>query len=385
MSFRPSAVVFAVVVVVAVSIAGCREAADGLVAERLDATMTILPDGSLEVEEQWLMRAHAGAALRFRRHTPLTRHDGVIAVEGAMDGKPSPKGTAPGEITVAEGPALDAEWAFTSPEGSRHLFVLRYRLTGAVAISGIRGQVSTPLLAPSGFEIESATIALKVPPGSVLLEDPWVEEAGWDVERRADGLVATRRSIGRDEFTTPGAAFTIDTMAAEEPRWQYHARRARDLIPAFISAALFLLVIAAGAVGMIRLKYPPGRSRRAESDGQPLPGDVAQALVRGRLRRDVLPSLIAAGLVDVERMNVARDLRRTAIVTVLFGVAAWIFVSATLAHLGPWPLAIPAGILVSGLMFGVAGRRFSILSQAGVEARERMLYSARVRGGRTSA
>jgi len=70
---------------------------------------------------------------------------------------------------------------------------------------------------------------------------------------------------------------------------------------------------------------------------------------------------------------------------VLFGAASWVFTSMTLAHLGPWPLAIPIGILVSGVMFEVAGRRFSILSQKGMEAQERMLYSARVRNGRTSA
>ena len=245
MSIRPSVVALAAVLLGAVSIGGCRQPPSGLIAERLDAALTLLPDGSLEGEEEWRVRTEASAAANFRRYIPAEGYDDVVAVQGAMDGQPSPVGTAPGQLAVAKGQALDVAWTFASQADARHTFVVRYRLKGAVSVSGIRGQLSVRLLPPRDFVIESATITLKLPAGAVLLEDPWVEEAGWDVERRADGLIASRRNIAREESATPGATFTIDTMTAGEPSWQYFRRRSRDLMPAFISGGLFLLVIGA--------------------------------------------------------------------------------------------------------------------------------------------
>ena len=384
MSIRP-AVILAAVLLAAGALAGCRQPPAGLVAESMNATLTVLPDGSLEVEEQWSVRSDDGGVAHFRRYTPVSRHDGVAGIEGALDGRPSQIGTAPADLSVGKGPALDAEWTFTSQAGARHTCVLRYRLKGAVAVSGIRGEVSTRLVAPREFAIEAATIALKLPAGAVLLEEPWVEEPGWDVERRPDGLIATRRNIGPDESVTPGATFTIDTMVAGEPSWQYFERRSGDLLPAFVSGGLFLLVIGAGVIGMVRMKYRPWPIRPLDGEPSGLAPDLERALLANRYTAQELPRLVSAGLIDAERMQVARDLRRAAIATLVFGAASLIFTSVTFAHLGPWPLAIPIGILVSGLMFAVEGRRFSILSQAGADARQRMLYSARIRGGPTTA
>jgi hypothetical protein len=96
---------------------------------------------------------------------------------------------------------------------------------------------------------------MTIPPGAILLDDPWVEEADWQVKRLPMGLEA-HGAIRNGETATPGATFTIDTMTAGEPSWQYYQGRSRDLIPAFISGGLFLLVIGAGVVAMVRMKYP---------------------------------------------------------------------------------------------------------------------------------
>ena len=136
---------------------------------------------------------------------------------------------------------------------------------------------------------------------------------------------------------------------------------------------------------MVRIKYRPWPVGPADGDAHALAPDLERALMAQKYDANVLPRLASEGLIDSERMQVARDLRRAAIATIVFGAASWIFTSMTFAHLGPWPLALPIGIVGSGLMFAVTSRRFSILSQAGVDARQRMLYSARIRGGPTSA
>ena len=422
----------------------CQSSSEGIVAERLQAVLTILADGSIDVEEQWRVRFDSDAATVFARSTPVSRHDGAFAVEGTMDGRPSAKGREPGQLRVSKGPSLDARWTLPPRPAGTHSFVLRYRTAGAVEVSGIRGIVSSRVLAPRGYDIESAEITLKLPAGAVFLGDPWVEEAGWTVERRLDEVFASRRNVARDEWATIGATFTIDTMAASEPAWQYHERRARDLMPAFLSAGLFLAVIGAGVIGMLRLKHPPARARPwapAESNAAITPamalvlergqcrGDLAELLAtaagldapgrdlttgmtahervladerwyqknadtstfalpgrqRKRFQAALLQDLIDAGLVDAERVSAVRDLRRAGFVTLLFGALTWIVASVAFDQFGLWPLSIPIGMLASGLMFVLASPRLPILSQNGVEARERVLYSARVRDGRTSA
>ncbi len=423
----------------------CRPASNGIVAERLHAVLTILVDGSIDVEEQWRVRFDSGAATVFTRSTPVSRHDGAFAVEGAMDGRPSAKGREAGQLLVSKGPALDAHWTLAPHTTGTHSFVLRYRTAGAVEVSGIRGVVSSRVLAPRGYDIEAADLTLKLPAGAVFLGDPWVEEAGWTVERRPDEVFASRLNVARNEWATIGATFTIDTMSAGEPAWQYHERRARDLMPAFLSAGLFLAVIGAGVVGMLRLKYPPARARAGapvETNAAMTPamvlvlergqcrGDMAELLAaaagldapgrdlttgalaahervladerwyqktansstfalprrqRMHFRAALLQDLVDAGLVDAERVAAVRDLRRAAVVTLLFGALTWVIASVAFDQFGLWPLSIPIGMLSSGLMFLFAAPRVPILSQNGVEARGRVLYFARVRDGRTSA
>jgi hypothetical protein len=106
--------------------------------------------------------------------------------------------------------------------------------------------------------------------------------------------------------------------------------------------------------------------------------------VRARFRRALIEDMVAAGLVDLERVHAVRDLRRAGWFTLAFGAVSWFAVSLTLGHFGPWPLSMPAGVLLSGVMFLAGSRRVSILSQNGMRARARVLYSARVRDGRAS-
>src|SRR6185436_11605303 len=112
-------------------------------------------------------------------------------------GKPFPRGGGVNELNVGSGAALDAVWRFAPVAAGSHLFTLQYRAAGAVEVSGIRGLLSwRAFAAGQGWSIKEAHLTVALPQGAVLLDDPWVDEAGWDVVRRTDGLEASRRDVG---------------------------------------------------------------------------------------------------------------------------------------------------------------------------------------------
>jgi len=350
---------------------GCAQRGPAI--EKLDVTVTVLVDGSADVEERLQVRFDGGER-SFRRHVPVWHHDGVFDVSPASG------------LSATKGPALDATWTFPPASAGSRQFVLRYRAAGAVAVSGINGGLSWRLFPGArGYDIHQAHVRVILPPGAVLLDDPWVDEAGWEVKRLADGLEASRTGIARSESGTAGVSFTVDTMAAGQPSWQFFQRRAADLMPAFITTGLCIIVIGLGILALIRFKFPTLRAQR-ESGAPPAVRDaLREALARGRPYGYALDDLIDAGLVDRERVNLVRDLRRAGIATVLFGIAAGVFTARWLSRFDVWPYAIPLSLLCCGLLFLMDARRFPVLSQMGVNARERVLYSARVPDGRTSA
>jgi hypothetical protein len=125
-----------------------------------------------------------------------------------------------------------------------------------------------------------------------------------------------------------GLVFATDTLDILEPRWQFDRARTREFAPAFASAGAFLVVVAAGVAGMVRLRYPPARA----------PLSPAQA-------ETFAP----------ERIAVARDLRVASLVTIALALALWWIASVVLASFGFWPLAVPAGLIAgSAVLLGAA-------------------------------
>ena len=189
--------------------AACRAAAPDQTVERMDVALTVLTDGSIEVEERLVVRFGATPSSEFHRYTPVWRHDGVFGIDAQMDGATFAPGDGAGRLQVRPGGALDVRWSFAPVSSATHLFLLRYRAANAVEISGIRGTVSWRVLpAGRGFDAQSVRVSLSLPPGAVLLQDPWVEEAGWTVQREPAGLTAARTGVSRDESATAGVEFT---------------------------------------------------------------------------------------------------------------------------------------------------------------------------------
>jgi hypothetical protein len=88
------------------------------------------------------------------------------------------------------------------------------------------------------------------------------------------------------------AEFAIDAATMPRPRWQDDERRAQDMMPAFLSGGLFILVVAAGILWIVRFQYPS--ERVPLRDSRPADTPIAPALAvaladRGRELR--LPML----------------------------------------------------------------------------------------------
>jgi hypothetical protein len=193
----------------------------------------------------------------------------------------------------------------------------------------------------------------------------------------------TGRDVGRAEPPLAYVELVLEDLTAAEPAWQANEQIGRQLTPAFLAAGLFLVVVAAGVPIMIRLQYPaPAIGGGGES--APVPAALLPALAGPaslwRQPRAVVDELVRAGLADPERLAVGRGLRAAGLATGLLGLAAAALVPPALGHLGPSPMAVPAGLLVGALVLALYGVRFPALSGAG--ARAAMLHSPRLRAKR---
>jgi hypothetical protein len=448
---------------------GCADPArrGDLIVERRAVSLNLLPDGSVEVRERFIVRFLAEPVSRFRRTVPADRVDAFIDVRAGMDGEAltTDAGGVP-HVSIAREPELDVEWTFPATEDASREFVLEYRAVGVVAVHGANALLYWPLLpiAPA-FPVAALDVTLAVPGNAVFMAAPTVDaSAPWTVTPRADGLSASRQGIGPGEHAAVLAQLATDTLSLGQPTWQFDAALAAELVPAFISGGLFMLVIAAGIVWMVHARYPapgngpagapaPGaagrptpqrapvlppaflvalrRRRRLRGlpemraalsglrekgvialDGQariepaermpdvpvrlgaipdtlrPHEQVIADELwlhkdeqgwtptgalrlargVRDRFRTALLKDLVHAGLVDEERISVARGLVSAGFVVIAMGLACSAVVVLALGRYGPWAHAVPAGIVGLGAILAVAGRRFGVLTESGERA-----------------
>ena len=285
--------------------------------DRLDTTITIQPDGSARIEERMLVPAGSAGAMRYER--TLERLDGVADAVVLLDERP----LAATQVDTSEG--LHVDWS--PAQGSPSVLTLRYSATGAVAVRGGHATFFWRPLPMGQFTARAIRVSLILPTGSQLTGDPWLEGVHWSTAREGSVLTFEHGELPVDRPAAIVVAFSVDTRSMLEPQWQIDAERGSDLVPAFISAGLFILIVAAGVLIMVRLQYP--RAARADS-------------------------------LDPARAAVARALRIAGIVTLVFGLMAWPVVEWTLGHFGAWPHAMSVSIIVSGLLMLVFGARKEI-------------------------
>jgi len=291
---------------------GCRR--EDLDVVRMTTTLDVRPDGNVNVLEQFTVRINDPTGVTFRRRVPAVRFDGISNVTATIDGAPAVEGTGPGSVHIGPGPGLDVTWIYSGVSGDSRQLGVAYTAANVIELSGIRGVVEWQVLAARrDFDLMEAMVVVRVPDDAIFLQDPWMDEPGWTVTRDAHGFRAIRQQVAATDSATAGIEFTIDHMRPSTPRWQSDQAFTAEFVPAFIAAALFILVTGAGILVMLRIKHPPWRvslPSGADTTTSPDPLSVTPAmrlaLLRGRPRGDraemtaALSGLVTNGLVVMD-------------------------------------------------------------------------------------
>jgi hypothetical protein len=285
----------------------------GVTVERHSLTLNLLVDGSVEVRETLVARFGGEPVSSFERHVARERADAFFDAHAAVDGRPVDGSGDPVKAVVDGGDALSVRWEFPPLSDGTREFTLEYRASNAVSVHGANGVLHWPLVPlEPGYAVESSEVNLTVPSGTVFMEPPGIQTtAEWTGTPGPQGLVASRTGPGGDVPAMLVVRLAADTLSLAEPLWQYEAARNEQLMPAWSSGGLFMVVIGLGAIWMLRVQFPNHRpSARA---AQPAPDEVlpvpaiAQALRRRRRGRAgaeipaAIRGLLDRGLVAVER------------------------------------------------------------------------------------
>ncbi len=314
-------------IAVAIAIAGgtsaCRSAPipQPFEADRVDVRIDLHADGSIDVRERIEGRP-SSAQRRFVRSLESHRADAIAVQSMALDGRALPLETL--NVRVRETPAaLRAEWPLADGDQTAHVFELHYRALGVLSIDDNRGRLVWPILqGVEGFPVRHATVRLELDAPGEILRGTGMAEAGWTVERVERGLSATRTDVGRETVTLL-AEVSVNTQVVKLPEWQVTADLRDEFSLAFISGALFVLVVGAGVIVIVRVQHPP----------------------RGRA---------AGSTLDRDREYAVSGLTKTAMVGTVFSMACAAAAHFTLPRFGWWVQLIPAAMLLVSLAFGMA-------------------------------
>lgn len=306
------------VVAAALCFAACTGTRPRTVADTFTAVLQIQPDGGLDVQEHMTVRIDQDTTVFERRVTPV-RADGVEFVSATLDGRTLDR--AAGVLDVDAGPSLRVRWRLAGDVGT-HEFGLQYRAANAVEIQGHRGYVRATILdAARQFDVRSATFSVLAPPGVSLAKRSGMGEAGWTVARTAEGGVsAERRDLAAADTATVAVELPIDPAGMKDPAWQLNDERAEQFALAFLSGGVFILVVGAGILWIVRFEHP---RRRTDDEAE---------------RRVVRRGLRLGGLACVA-------------LSILALVVTWLF----LGQYGLSPMAIPASIFIVGIIFLAIG------------------------------
>jgi hypothetical protein len=355
-----------------------RGLADGELVD-YDVTLDLRADGSTHVEERAHVRFDTDGLSAFALSIPRERVDAIEGLVATVDGAPA--GDSGGELRGAPGGGL--RWTGASRAAEVRVFTMAYDARGALAVRGARGVFIWPAVPGGSGSIARARVRLSWPQGSVPMQGPAVAAPGWDVVVRDGAAVMTARNVARAEPPAAYVDLVLDDLSVAEPIWQVNDLRARQLMPAFVSAGLFMVVVGAGVLVMVGIQYPVPRTARSGEVAPPAPVAAAEETAREiaslsawRAPEAMLERLASSGLVDRERLAVARGLRLSGVVVFVAALVVAAAVRVLIGSLGAGPYAVPAGLLVSACLLFVRGVTFPVLTEAG--ARVGMLHSRRL-------
>ena len=226
--------------------------------ERVETTLTLRPDGSLDVVETITFRFTDRKFSEVERRVPTRRVDGIVEVEALMDGRVLPAGENEGEAEIRHRRReLQVFWRFPETTNTTHQFTLKFRAMGAVHIQNGRANLAWHIL-PSRhrYRISDAQVTWRVPPGVTSLGGPAMEAEGWAwLQESGGGWVARKSNLEPNETAILTDVLDASQLSALPPVWQVNDDRARQLAPAFLVGALVIIVMGIGMVVMMYLRY----------------------------------------------------------------------------------------------------------------------------------
>jgi hypothetical protein len=297
---------------VVLTLAACGRPGGDAAVQQFESRVALRPGGAVDVEETLTITPGAGAGLVVHRGV-ADRHDGVSNVTATIDGRPAAMGDGPDQVRIEPGLALDVIWSAPSASTSVRSLGLHYQASGTVHVAGLRGTFTWRALpARRAFSIGTARVVLSLPAGTTTISDIHMAEPGWTVTRTGDGAVAEKTTVGADEPATIVAQFAVEAGSIARPVWQENMERGQLLVPAFISGALFILVVGLGVLVMVRLQSP--------------------------------------GWSPAERETARAGLLKGGLVISVFGVLTALVFPSLLGHYGRAPMAIPISIVLVGVL-----------------------------------
>jgi hypothetical protein len=249
-------------------------------ADRFDARLEVLTDGSLRVTETVVFRFESGTFREVYRELPTRRTDGIEIERAAMDGQGLPEGTGSGQAEVRRGRRVRVTWRFEPRSGVTHTFELTYLVRGAIRDQDDADALVWQILPTQHrYPVSASTTDILLP--SVPIAQPTLErrrvaqadatvEGTW-VRVNAEGI----RSNGRLAVSVrlpPGSVLGVP------PAWQVAAREQAERGPQWIAAGGMALALALFALVAIRKGYDtPKHDPTITATGPALPDSLGPA------------------------------------------------------------------------------------------------------------
>jgi hypothetical protein len=373
---RQVALLVASMVTAAAIASGCRSPIEASRAvDRHEAVVEIHPDGSALVTERLDGALFPGDGT-FERVVTGRRADAIEYAGSSVDGKTwFDRSSDSLDVVIGGGPSLHVQWRRVGGTPTPSVLQWRYRLIGATGLREQRGVLQWPVLAvPRGLSVGTSRIELRLPEGVHMLGGTGMAETGWSIETSQQGMVASRSGVGLDPATIL-AEYPVDISRVSLPQWQLNDDLQGEFAPAFVSAAIFMVVIGVGVIWIVGFQHPTRRVG-AEAGHALIAVDGLSAAAVRAVRRGSAPwngsvsrELAEHGLIDRDRLAVGTGLRTTAwvgLLVALFSVAIGHFV---LRRFGWWPHIVPASMSVVALSFLFFSQLFRVLTSDGERLR----------------
>ncbi|MFB3852545.1 MAG: DUF2207 domain-containing protein [Vicinamibacterales bacterium] len=281
-------------------------------AERFDVEIGMEPDRSLHVTETIVFRFEGEPFTRAFRTLSTARSDGISGIEGALDGRPLPRGRRDGTLEIDRENGIEVTWRFPPTVARSRTLKLSYHVAGAVTDEPGGDELYwTPLPTRHDYPIRASTIRLRLPAGARLASPPQARrgKTGWQPAPALveDGVVTIDAGfLEPDASLVARIAFEPGTFSAAPPRWQAKQRLNRRYLPVFLTIGL--VVVAAGIGGVFVLRHAHAYEGCAgDRDERSVPPDEMPPALAGTLvrsgARPAWPQAFAA-LVDMARRGV---------------------------------------------------------------------------------